>query len=70
MGAQPDAGVGPAGAVEEHQHTRRGGEAGRQRDNNTLHEYVFISQTREGMRLDHQNCQDTIARPLCQYLES
>lgn len=45
-------------------------EVGRQGDNNTLHECVFISQTREGMRLDHQNCQDTIARPLCQYLES
>jgi len=45
-------------------------EVGRQWDNNTLHECVFISQARGGMRLDHQNCQDTIARPLCQYLAS
>ena len=30
MGAQPGAGVGHARAVEEHQHTCRGGEAGRE----------------------------------------
>jgi len=47
-------------------------EVGRQGDNNTLHECVFISHAGSGggMRLDHQNCQDTIARPLCQYMAS
>ena len=29
-------------------------EVGRQGDNNTLHECVFISPTRAGMRLDHK----------------
>ena len=40
MGAQPDAGVGPAGAVEEHQHTRRGGEAGRQQHPERVRVYI------------------------------
>jgi len=44
-------------------------EVGMQGDK-TLHECVFISHAGGGMRLDHQNCQDTIARPLCQYLSS
>eukprot|EP00092_Neocalanus_flemingeri_P024752 GFUD01026841.1.p1 GENE.GFUD01026841.1~~GFUD01026841.1.p1 ORF type:complete len:501 (+),score=103.73 GFUD01026841.1:277-1779(+) len=38
--------------------------------NNTLHECVFITHAGGGMRLDHQNCQETIARPLCQFLPS
>jgi len=34
----------------------------------TLHECVFITHSGGGMKLDHQKCQATIARPLCQYL--
>jgi len=44
-------------------------DVGLQGDSN-IHECVFISHTNKGMRLDHQNCQDTIARPLCQYLSN
>ena len=45
-------------------------DVGQQGKNDTIHECVFISQTEKGMRLDHQNCQDTIGKPLCQYIAS
>ena len=42
-------------------------EAGDQRKGSKLHECVFLAPDKRGMRLDHQNCQANIGRPLCQF---
>lgn len=40
---------------------------GGQGEGSSLHECVFIAPDTRGMRLDHQNCQANIGRPLCQF---